>query len=173
MHNSIEQALNDLLEWCRARHFAGHDPFDALNSGLFQATPLTKSETARLLWTQLLKRSPVNMRALARVPAQRNAKGLALFALAALANHRRLRTTATEREVRHLLDELIRLQISGYSGVAWGYNFDWQSRHFFAPRGTPMIVPTAFAARASLQAANTFQDQSYLGIARSCCEFIL
>ena len=173
MHNSIEQALDDLFEWCRARDFAGHDPFDALNSGLFQATPLTKSETARLLWTQLLKRSPVNMRALARVPAQRNAKGLALFALAALANHRRLRTTATESEARHLLDELIRLQISGYSGVAWGYNFDWQSRHFFAPRGTPMIVPTAFAARALLQAADTFGDERYLEIARSSCEFIL
>jgi hypothetical protein len=170
---NLEQALSALLDWCRARDFAGHDPFDALNSGLFQATPLTKSETARLLWTQLLKRSPVNLRTLARVPAQKNAKGLALFALAALANHRRLRTTVTEREARDLLDELISLQISGYSGIAWGYNFDWQSRHFFAPCGTPMIVPTAFAARALLQAAETFGAERYLEIARSSCEFIL
>ena len=34
---------------------------------------------------------------------------------------------------------------------AWGYNFDWQSRNFFAPRGTPTIVPTAFAARALIE----------------------
>lgn len=173
MRNSIEQALNDLLQWCRARNFAGHDPFDALNSSIFQATPFARSETARLVWTQLIKRSPVNLRPVTGVPAQKNAKGLALFALAALANHRRLETPESESEARELLQELIGLQIAGYSGAAWGYNFDWQSRHFFAPRDTPMIVPTAFAASALLQAADTFPDEHYLKIARSSCEFIL
>ncbi len=173
MHNSIEQALSDLFEWSRARNFSGADPFDALNSRVFQATPFAKSETSRLVWTQLVKRSPVNPRGLALVPAQKNAKGIALFALAALANYRRLRTTETASEARDLLDELINLRISGYSGAAWGYNFAWQSRHFFAPRGTPMIVPTAFAVRALLQAADTFQEQKYLEIARTSCDFIL
>jgi hypothetical protein len=173
MHNSIEQALNDLFEWCRARNFAGYDPFDALNSRIFQATPVARSETARLLWTQLVKRSPVNLRRPLRVPAQKNAKGIALFALAALANYRRLGTPETESEARNFMDQLLELRISGYSGAAWGYNFDWQSRHFFAPRGTPMIVPTAFAARALVQAADTFQEKSFLEIARTSCEFIL
>jgi hypothetical protein len=173
MHNSIEQALNDLLKWCRARNFAGDDPFDALNSRIFQATPFAKSETSRLVWTQLSKRSPLNLRRLARVPAQKNAKGIALFALAALANYRRVKTPEAESEARNLISELLNLRISGYSGAAWGYNFDWQSRHFFAPRDTPMTVPTAFAVRALLQAANTFDDQSYLELARSSCEFIL
>jgi hypothetical protein len=173
MHNSIEQALDDLFQWCRARDFSGDDPFDALNSRIFQATPFAKSETARLVWTQLIKRSPINLRSFVGVPAQKNAKGIALFALAALANYRRLKTTDTEREARDMLDELISLRISGYSGAAWGYNFDWQSRHFFAPHGTPMIVPTAFAARALLEAADTFGAEQYLEIARSSCEFIL
>ncbi len=170
---NLEQALDALLQWCRARNFAGHDPFDALNSRIFQATPFARSEAARLVWTQIVKRSPINLRRPAGVFAQKNAKGIALFALAALANYRRLRTTRAESEARDLLDELINLQIGGYSGAAWGYNFDWQSRHFFAARGTPMIVPTAFAARALLQAADTFGDERYLEIARSSCEFIL
>jgi len=173
MHNSVEQAFDDLFEWCRARDFAGHDPFDALNSRIFQATPFARSETARLVWTQIIKRSPLNLRRLAGVPAQKNAKGTALFTLAALANYRRLETTKAESEARDLLDELIGLKISGYSGAAWGYSFDWQSRHFFAARGTPMIVPTAFAARALLQAADTFRDERCWEIARSSCEFIL
>jgi hypothetical protein len=173
MNISVEQAFSDLFQWCRARDFAGHDPFDALNSRIFQATPFARSETARLVWTQIIKRSPINLRRLAGIPAQRNAKGIALFALAALANYRRLKTTKAESEAHDLLEELISLQISGYSGAAWGYNFDWQSRHFFAARGTPMIVPTAFAARALLQAADTFRDERYLEIARSSCEFIL
>src|SRR6266550_4649844 len=173
MENSIEQAFADLLQWCQLRDFAGHDPFDALNSRVLQITPLTHSRTARLIATQLIKRSPWNLRPLARVPGQKNSKGIALFALAALSRYRLLKTPAAEKEARELLDELLRMQIAGYSGAAWGYNFDWQSRNFFAPRGTPMMVPTAFAARALIDAYETFKDAKYLETARSSCEFVL
>jgi len=173
MHSSIAQAHDELLQWCRLRDFAGHDPFDALNSRVLQATPLTHSRTARLISTQLIKHSPWNLRWLARVPRQKNSKGIALFALASLSRYRRLKTPEAEKEARGLLDELLRMQIVGYSGAAWGYNFDWQSRNFFAPRGTPMVVPTAFASRALLDAYKTFKDAKYLETARSSCEFIL
>ncbi len=154
MDESIEQAFDDLFEWCRQRDFAGHDPFDALNSRVFQSTPFSHSSTARLVWTQALKRSPFNLRSLARVPAQKNSKGIALFALAALATYRRQSTNETETAcARSCLNELWQMRIEGYSGAAWGYNFDWQSRKFFAPQGTPMIVPTAFAARAFIEAS--------------------
>jgi hypothetical protein len=173
MPTSTEQAHDDLLQWCRHRDFAGYDPFDGLNSRVFQSTPFKHSRTSRLLWTQAIKRSSLNVRPLALVPPQKNSKGLALFALAAISNYRRLKTHEAEEQARDLLDELMRMQIVGYSGAAWGYNFDWQSRNFFAPRGTPMIVPTAFAARASLDAYETFKDEKYLKTARSSCEFIL
>jgi hypothetical protein len=169
----IVRAYERLAAWCRARQYAGYDPFDALNSSLFQATALRHSRAARLAWTQLFKRSPVNLRRLARVPAGRNPKGLALFALAALADFREGGTASAGREARHLVDELLALRLEGWSGAAWGYNFDWQGRAFFAPRGTPTIVPTAFAARALLEAARAFDEQSYLQTARSACDFIL
>ncbi|MGH9871142.1 MAG: hypothetical protein ACRD9S_01610 [Pyrinomonadaceae bacterium] len=170
---SIEQSFNDLLAWCRERGFAGYDPFDALNSRVFQLTPLNYSRTARLIWTQAFKRSPLNLRPLALVPPQQNSKGLALFALAALANYRRVKTIEAETEARGLLVELSRTQIQGYSGAAWAYNFAWQSRNFFAPQGTPMIVPSAFAARAFMEAHQAFADDNYLRMARSSCDFIL
>jgi hypothetical protein len=173
MQITIEQAHDELLLWCRRHNFAGSDPFDALNSRIFQATPLRHSRTLRLISTQLLKRSPVNLRSLALVPAQKNSKGIALFAQSSISRYRRLKTTEAATEARRLLDELLRMQIAGYSGAAWGYNFDWQSRHFFAPRGTPMIVPTAFAVRALLDAYETLGDQKYLETAQSSCEFIL
>jgi len=169
----IEQAFNDLLAWCRQHDFAGHDPFDALNSRIFQSTPLRHSRTARLIWTQAFKRSPLNLRGLALVPPQKNAKGLALFALAALANHRRLKTSETETDARALLGELWSMRLQGFSGAAWGYNFAWQSRNFFAPQGTPMIVPTAFAARAFIEGQRAFADAQYLKMARGSCDFIL
>ncbi|MGI8565330.1 MAG: hypothetical protein ACR2LZ_02490, partial [Pyrinomonadaceae bacterium] len=86
MQDELERAYESLVVWCRARGYAGYDPFDGLNSRVFQSAPLLKdSRLARLAWTQVFKRSPINLRRLARVPAGRNAKGTALFALAALA----------------------------------------------------------------------------------------
>jgi hypothetical protein len=103
----FQTAYDELLAWCRAHDFAGHDPFDALNSRLFQATPLGRSRSARFIWTQLVKRSPIDVRGLTRVPAGRNAKGIALFALAALGDYRRLRTKESEIQVQVLLDALL------------------------------------------------------------------
>ena len=65
------------------------------------------------------------------------------------------------------------MRLEGWSGAAWGYNFDWQSRVFFAPRSSPTIVATAFAARAFIEAAHAFEDETYLTTARSACDFIL
>ena len=174
----LQSAYDELYFWCKQHDFAGHDPFDALNSRVFRATPLAQSRTARLLWTQFVKRSPSDIRRFARVPEERNAKGIALFALAQLANYRRLKTEDAEQGLRAFLDGLLSMRLAGYRGAAWGYNFDWQSRNFFAPRDTPTIVPTAFAARAFIEAGQIHyfrveRDDLYESIARSVCDFIL
>jgi len=174
----FQTAYDELFSWCRQHDFAGHDPFDALNSRLFQATPLAQSRNARFIWTQLVKRSPADLRALARVPAERNAKGIALFALAQIADYRRLKTKEAAARVHEFLSWLMAMRVDGYGGMAWGYNFDWQSRNFFAPRNTPTIVPTAFAARALIEGQDLqdldqdLQDE-YLRATRSVCDFIL
>jgi hypothetical protein len=173
MATDLIQAHQGLWKWCRAHDFAGYDPYDALNSRLFQATPLKHSRIARLAWTQIFKRSPLNFRRLALVPAGRNPKGIALFALAALADYRRLKTIEAENEARELLDDLMATSLKGFSGAAWGYNFDWQGRAFFAPRDTPTVVPTAFAARALVEGSAILDNDDYLRFARTACDFIL
>lgn len=165
---NFQSVYDQLFSWCQQRDFAGHDPFDALNSRIFQSTPLVQSRNARFIWTQLAKRSPADFRTLVRIPAERNAKGIALFALAQIANYRRVKTEGSKKQVHEFLSGLLSMKLEGYSGACWGYNFDWQSRNFFAPRDTPTIVPTAFAARALIEARQDFQD-----VARSVCEFIL
>src|SRR6266446_9025166 len=169
----LKSAHQDLWQRCREQGFAGYDPYDALNSRWFQATPLKRSRLARLAWAQFHKRSPFNFRPLVRIPRERNAKGVALFALAALAEYRRSQTKEAELEARELLDDLMWMRLKGFKGAAWGYNFDWQSRSFFAPRGTPMIVPTAFAARAVCEASEVLSRDEYLPFARTICDFIL
>jgi hypothetical protein len=179
----LERAYEDLRAWCRARGHAGHDPFDALNSRLFRATPLKHSRLARLAWTQAFKRSPFNLRPLALVPRGRNAKGTALFALAALSRLRATGREEYEREARALLEDLLAARAET-GGAAWGYNFDWQGRAFYAPRGTPTVVPTAFAVRALVEATRDLDTPGeegtvsggvwpYLTAATSACRFIL
>ena len=184
MREELEEVYERLRAWCRARGYAGHDPFDALNSRLFQATPLRRSRLARLAWTQLFKRSPVNLRAPALVPVGRNSKGMALFALAALSRFRATGDADYEREARGLLADLLAARIETEHGVAWGYNFDWQGRAFYAPRGTPTVVPTAFAVRALTEAVSALDAPGqegtvsagvweYVTAAAAGCRFIL
>src|SRR6185312_14101964 len=116
MNDLFQAAYDQLFSWCQQRDFAGHDPFDALNSRLFQATPLAQSRNARFIWTQVVKRSPADPRALIRVPAERNAKGIALFTLAQIANHRRVKTEESATAVRSFLSALLAMKADGYSG---------------------------------------------------------
>jgi hypothetical protein len=185
MREEFEEVYERARAWSRARGYAGHDPFDALNSRLFQATPLRRSRLARLAWTQAFKRSPLSPRSLALVPSGRNSKGTALFALAALSRFRATRDAEHAVEARALLEELLDARVETRSGAAWGYNFDWQGRAFYAPRGTPTVVPTAFAVRALVEAAQVFGPDSedddaarvlsrkYLDAAHAACEFIV
>ena len=104
---TLQTAHTQLWKWCRAQGLAGYDPYDGLNSRLFQALTLKKSRAARLTWIQFHKRSPINFRSLVGIPRERNAKAIALFALAALADFRRNPTKENEIEARELLDDLM------------------------------------------------------------------
>ena len=68
MSVDLHSAHRDLWKHCRAQGLAGYDPYDGLNSRLFQSLPLKQSRAARLAWIQFHKRSPVNLRPLVSVP---------------------------------------------------------------------------------------------------------
>jgi hypothetical protein len=173
IEDDVKNAYAKLAAWCRREGYTGYDPFDGLNSRLFQLTPVKDSRLARLIWLQTFKRLPFNLRKLVGISPGKNSKGIALFALARLAEFRSTGSPEVEREVRGLLDTLESMQLKGWSGAAWGYNFDWQARAFFVPSGTPTIVPTAFVARALIEAAELFDSDKYLKLARSACDLIL
>jgi hypothetical protein len=69
------------------------------------------------------------------------------------------------------LDRLLELGIRDGETLAFGYNFDWQSRVFFAPKGTPTIVPTAFASQAFAEGAQVFGEQQYAAAVQQIANF--
>ena len=78
-----EQAVKKLLRWCRGESWMGYDPYDGLNSPVARLWPM-RNRPARTALTQLVKRSPVNLRPLLGIRKAANPKGLALAARAVL-----------------------------------------------------------------------------------------
>ena len=87
MHKVIN-SFRLLKEYCENEGFKGWDPYDGLNSKVFQALPfLKKSAICRLVVIQGFKRCPVNLRWLALVPKESGEPRLSAslgFALTAL-----------------------------------------------------------------------------------------
>jgi hypothetical protein len=168
----VETAAKKLLTYCRANDWAGYDPYDALNSRLFGALPMLDSRLPRLVLTQVLKRSPINVRRLLRIPKTQNPKAIALF-VSALLKTPELANSATGDLVGSLTERLMALRSPDSSYWCWGYSFPWQTRTILVFRGTPNLVCTTFVAGALLDLYEQRQEPQCLSLAVSAAEYIL
>ena len=155
-----------LKDYCEEEQYKGWDPYDGLNSKVFQALPLLKkSAFFREVMIQGFKRSPVNLRPLMQVPKEHNAKGIGLFLqgycnlVKTVRRHPELVSVlgtedALLAKVSEVAELLVSIQSQGhYHGACWGYNFDWQARGgLFFPKYTPTVVATNFCATALMEA---------------------
>lgn len=174
MSELFEQNFLLLKDFCEKKDFAGWDPYDGLNSTVFQSLPwIRNSRWARLAWIQFFKRSPVNFRKIAGVPEQHNAKGLALFLTGYCNLYKMHPREEYEQKIHFLANKIVQATAGGYSGACWGYNFDWQARAFFQPKNTPTVVATSFVTDALLNAYDSLKENKWLEIASSSTEFVL
>lgn len=174
MSETIERSLKALMTWCEEEGYKGWDPYDGLNSRAFSHIPKLKDLAyARLAWIQLFKRSPVNLRRIAGVPKEFNPKGLGLF-LNGYCNLWRMDNKQEYLDaIRFLTGKILELRSEGWSGSCWGYNFDWQAKAFFHPKGTPTIVASSFIAGSLLGAYDILNDAKLLDTALSVGDFIM
>ena len=171
--DKLENYFDILKAYCEAEDFKGWDIFDGLNSKLLPYLPFSKSRFLRLMWIQLFKRNPINLRHLALVPKGENPQGLALF----LSGYCNLYYIAPSESnlyyINYLTDRLLDLQSKGWSGSCWGYNFEWQARAFYQPKYAPTVVASTFVGYALLDAFAITQKHELLATARSIADFIL
>ena len=124
----IFESFAALRSWCEAEQFKGWDPYDGLNSKIFQALPLKKSRFCRLAVIQAFKRNPINLRKIACVPKKYNTKGLALFLQGycnlynAVSSNSSFSSQIGEKSIifgriNELSDLLLSLQSKGYNGA--------------------------------------------------------
>jgi len=168
--DDLKPAMMALTDYCREASWAGWDPYDGLNSRIFQSIPFFQNKSCRLAFIQLMKRSPVNLRPLLRVPPGRNPKGTALFASSLVKQHRMGLTGLNEAS--GLVDSLIANRCQNQPFACWGYHFDWQTRGVLVPSTTPNIVCTTFVAHAFLDLFDATNQEQYFEIAASAGRFV-
>jgi hypothetical protein len=170
--SEIKSAALKLLAYCRANDWAGYDPYDALNSRIFKTLPFLNFRLPRLVLTQALKRSPINIRPLALVPKTQNPKAIGLF-LSAFVNLSKAGIADREGLVELMIERLVALRSKKVPYWCWGYSFPWQMRQKIVPSGAPNLVCTTFAASALLDAYEHSRDPRCLDMAASAAEYIL
>lgn len=170
----IENSFQKLRNYCEKEGYKGWDPYDGLNSKVFNSVPFLRNVSlAKLAWIQLFKKSPINLRKVSFISKGYNPKGIALF-LAGYCNLYRLeQKRGYIDKINFLADKLISLKSPGYSGACWGYNFPWQSKAFFQPKYTPTIVTSTFIGSALFDAYDITGNEKYKNTAISVADFIL
>ncbi len=172
LNSEVFDARDKLLAYCQVNKWAGHDPYDALNSKYFQSMPSLDSRLPRLFLTQLLKCSPLNIRGLLGVQKTQNPKALALFLESFLFTG----TKSVPAEVslaKEMIERLIALRSPNVDYWCWGYSFSWQGRSVLVPAWAPNLVCTTFVARALTTAYELFGEERYLAMALSAAGYIV
>jgi hypothetical protein len=162
----FEDAFSSSWNWASHRGFVGYDPYDALRSPVLAALDRILGRAAGIAATQIVRRSPLNLRPLLGITPAANAKGLGLFLAAAARTGRRDDAIALTTRLREM-------QSPGWDVPCWGYPFPWRSRAFYLPQGTPTVVATSFVAEAFLDAFAVTHDPRDLETALGACRFIL
>ena len=172
---NLDRSLAQLEAYIVRERYRGWDPYDALTSPLFALPGLRSARWLRFGATQLVKRAPVNIRPLLRIP-----KGYNPVTLAFVLEGAAYRATAQPDEAAvHLerakmcVSELERLRSPGFSGDCWGYPFDWEARYGRLPAGTPSIVATGIVTNALWVAYRLLALERAFEMCRSAVDFVL
>lgn len=137
----IEQSLYSLIRYIENESFKGYDPYDTLNSA-FDFSRLGK--WGALVITQIQKRNPVNLRPLLGIRKGINPKGIGLLLKAYCLLYNKTGENKYIEKAGILFEWLSDNFSKGFSGFAWGYDFDWISPGDSLKAYTPSVVVTSF-----------------------------
>lgn len=168
----LETVTLKLASYCKARNWSGYDPYDALNSRIIKYVPFLDNRVSRIAATQLLRRSPWNLRPLLLIPPTQNAKAIALF-LSAFLKLEAIGLSGEGDVPSMMIDRLIALRSTDPRYWSWGYSFPWQGRTVLVPAGAPNLVCTLFVANSLLDAYEQRHDDRCLDMASGAADYML
>jgi hypothetical protein len=170
----IFDALLKLEKYILNEKYKGYDPYDALTSPIFKLPILKNNKIIRFTTQQILRHLPFNIRYLFGIKKGYNPVTLGLC----LQSYSYLSTIFKEKqqfylnEIQFCIDELEKFQSKGYSGICWGYDFDWESRYVRITAYTPTVVVTGFITNALFECYRLTGNTKALELCKSGVNFV-
>ena len=163
------ESLSDLLSYIESENYKGWDPYDTLNS--FVKFKFFGTFVAALA-IQFQKRNPVNIRPLLGIKKGYNPKGIGLLLKAYCILYSKTNNKGYLERADYLFNWLKHNYSKGYSGYAWGYNFDWASPGSYLKAYTPSVVVTSFVTDGIFEYYKITNDSSAREILLSAANYI-
>lgn len=170
--NKKHKIIVDVLNSAEIKDFNGFSKFDALNSPLLNKLSFD-NKWLRLMYTQVVKQSPLHIRPLLRVEKSRNPKGISLFARAYLSLYEKTKNTRFIKKAEKLLDWLLENPSPDQKKLCWGYDFVWQNTIFLQDKFEPNTVVSVFVGEALIHGYRITKKEKYLEAARSVASFMV
>lgn len=165
---SVASRLDD---WATAHAWEGSDPYEGLNATRLIG-PLRDSTFGRQVLTQVVKRSPVDLRPMFGIASEPNAASVA-WLVSAYARGGFLPPAAAADKLTQTLALLESLRSPGYAEPCWGYHFEYQSRVLYMARYSPNTIASAYAGLALLDAHERTGNERLLELAEGTGRFFI
>ena len=152
----VQAAHSDVLEMMSKNNWCGYDPFDGLNSSLYNKFPFHNSSILQLAWLQFHKRVPINTRPIVGIKPTCNPKTIALVLMGLLDYQN---PAYGFEELRTMVQKLLELRTGNDGCRAWGYPFPWQARAFYSPKNEGNVIATTYCILALDQYDSRFPNE--------------
>lgn len=171
----LTHSFQKLEQYIIKERYCGYDPFDTLTSPIFKLPFLKSKKYIRFVSQQLIKRANFNIRPLLRIKKQADPVTLALSveAFTYLKSVFPDKEKYYESEIQYCLLQLHKKISQGYSGVCWGYYFDWEGRYARINSGIPTVVSTGIIINSLYNYYSFTKDEKIKNIIISAASFVM
>lgn len=171
MKPMLEESIKKVGKWVEDNDYKAYDPADGLTSYL---RPLTFGNLfLDRLMLQLVQRSPINLRPLFGIKPLDSNIGRGYMAWGYLTMLKLTGDEYYKHKAISCLEWLINNKAPGYTAYSWGKWLDFASRGGFYAKLEPITVWTSLIGQAFLDAYEIIDNEEYLNIASSICNWIL
>jgi hypothetical protein len=172
----IKNSISRLIDWFDGNGHEGWDPYDVQDSKLFRIVekrfPNIIGKILIRLFSEFAHIFPISFRKIAGVEKAINNKGLGLMLAAYSSYYACTKNPKFLEKAIALAKTLKRNSSVGYTGISWGYPFDWLSP-ILIPAGVPSSVVTSIVGDGFYRLFKATGDREHLKICEDVCLFFL
>lgn len=175
MEKELTENILKLENYILAENYKGYDPYDSLSSPLFRLPLLRSNKLLRFGFQQVFRRIPFNTRKIFGIKKGLNPVTLGLC----IQGYSYLTEVFPEKkdfyifEIDKLLELLIGLKSKGYSGICWGYDFDWEARYTIIPAYYPTVVATGIITNSLFTNYKLLKNEKSFELCKDAVKFVM